>query len=238
MTKQEYAKIQSARFEANLVSLIESGFPDAAGLSEYEFKNIFGFNRGGEYTKNYLWRKAELEFETLSTFTMPFSLVIPGCYVSIAKQMQLLRWGGTPGKIKMIDPGLMPDYLGDLPTDFGSKPTWISSPYLIFGIKTGVEEKETGWPPILERMKSQGRRPLTMAEGVALVRDFPTVFNDKGIKGLYCFATQQVVRHLYPPYIGPDSDGRLVLISDFGGKLGDETGFYIPSCFNWFGQGH
>ncbi len=117
------------------------------------------------------WSK-KLELETLPKVDvekgrLPFVMVINERKMPVTEQIKLLKWNGKVG-IEKLDP-LKPDDFKTIDEAQIPKEDF----YLLVGIDRG--KANINLPPkvALRMIQTEDRSPLTLVEGIALVRQFP-----------------------------------------------------------------
>ena len=105
---------------------------------------------------------------------IPFLIVIPACFVSVPTQWSLVRIDNKPG-CTHINPGFLRN------TDGIETP---SVPYLIFDIECipASAEKPLCSDERIKEFRRDGRRGLTVEEGIAFITRHPEMLNDYNIE--------------------------------------------------------
>lgn len=146
-------------FARQVDTLVARGYPDLAGLSPGRFREM-------------LAPLATLLPTGAGDDGPSFVVVVPSAMAPVDRAVALLELRGRPGFTDMPPE----DLERFLPIDGVDAP---SVPYLLTGLDTGADlldvTPDDALPVILER----GRTPLTLAEGVALVTQYPEVLRER-----------------------------------------------------------
>ncbi len=148
--------------------IISNEFHMAAGLSEDDF------------LKNYIMSLEKLLVEKHTDIKskknrnhIPILIVVPHNIVSLSYQLQSIK--------KSIN---------DTQYDYIIKPEWFKNaegvltpdkPYLLFDVETGYAMINTAPKKCVEAFSREGRSPLTIDEGLALIKHFPEVLESHWI---------------------------------------------------------
>lgn len=150
----------TTEFERQIQSLLEKGYPTAAGLTITEFlKHV-------EPLKEKLKHISTTEVD-LEKGTLPFVLVVKSDLVPTEKAMKLTERDGKTGITKLYP--LKPENFEVIKeVEIPKSPL-----YLLVDIDRGKETLNIRPSEALEIIEKGNRSPLTIDEGVALVTHFP-----------------------------------------------------------------
>jgi len=154
--RQQVDLIQAFRQQVDV--LVQKGYPVAAGLSEVEFRTLLEPLEG---------RLADMPLSTVEG-RFPFVLVVTRAVVPPEAAVSLIDLEGKQGWTDMPPD----DLAGFLPIDGVTVPP---SAYLLADVDTGSEFRNMRPLHALPSIVEQGRSPLTIDEGVALMLQFPHV---------------------------------------------------------------
>jgi hypothetical protein len=147
----------TSEFDRQLATLIARGYPRLAGLSEAAFTRFIEPLR-------------DLAPSTPSDDgRIPFVIVVPGL-VSPEQAMHLVELGGKPGFVDMTSADPLDRFL---PIDGVEIPP--ASAYLITNVDTGKDMLNVTPDEALTTIREEGRSPLTIDEGIAVLTHFPDV---------------------------------------------------------------
>ncbi len=150
---------QLLEFDRQVDTLIRKGYPAAAGLAENEFLAHIGPLRA---------RLADLVLPSQEMEgRLPFVIVIKRELVAVEKAMSLVERDGKKGIISMY-PVKPADFK---PIDRVTVPDSLA--YLLMDIDRGDETINVTPDDALEEIKKQGRSPVTIEEGIAVVTHYP-----------------------------------------------------------------
>lgn len=147
-------------FERQVESLIARGYPELAGLDENAFLELVapladGLPEHGDDGR------------------IPFALVISSELVPAEQAMALVELKGKRGFVGMY-PTQPADYapIGDVEIPAGLA-------YLVTGVDTGGDTLDVTPDDALETIRGQGRSPLTIDEGIAVLTHYPDVLETR-----------------------------------------------------------
>lgn len=150
---------QERAFTEQVETLVARGYPELAGMSAEAFRELLRPLAAGLPSN-------------VASEHVPFVVVVPPGIVPVDRAAPLLELRGRAGFTDMPAEDLerfVPIEGLDVP----------AVPYLLTGVDTGGDlvdvTPEDALPVILER----GRSPLTLAEGVALVTQYPQVLRER-----------------------------------------------------------
>lgn len=147
-------------FHAQSERIIERNFHAVSGLSEKDF------------ITNYISPLKEILIKTkvkarLEENRIPFIIVVPSTIVPLSYQLDSIR-----------------EAIHDKKYDYIIKPEWFENakgvttpkePYLLLDVETGYAMQNISPKRCVEKFKAEGRSPLTLDEGLALVTHSPEV---------------------------------------------------------------
>lgn len=145
-----------AEFDRQVRTLLEQGYPDMAGMSEEAFAARVAPLRG----------KAVAQAGDAPTEArVPFVLVIDKALAPADRAMRLTARNGRPGFADFD-----PEDLGRFEPINEVPDGWA---YLTFDVDRGGETLNVTPNDALVTITGQGRAPLTVAEGIALITHYP-----------------------------------------------------------------
>lgn len=147
-------------FDRQLANLVDKGYPGLAGTSVSEFTAHVEPLRGLVHTT-----KASTES------SIGFVIVVKSSLVPTVEAVERFVIRSKPGFTDMADE--IDSYKAIEAIDVPA-----SDVYLLVDIDTGRETLNIRPNDALPRILASGRTPLTTDEGVALVTQFPTIFNE------------------------------------------------------------
>jgi hypothetical protein len=153
------ARSPSAELDRQVETLLRCGLPAAAGLDEDAFARL-------------LLPLRDALPEQTDGDAVPFVVVLPRTLAPAAALVERLVLRGRPGFTSMAADELARfTPTGDVEVPDG--------PYLAVGLDTGADT--LGVPPVeaLPRLLADGRSPLTLEEGLALVLHHPEVLTER-----------------------------------------------------------
>ena len=147
-----------AEFDRQVQNLIDKGYPAIAGLSASELRDSCQALHAS---------CAELAGERATADRVPFVLVVKQELVSLAQAMAQTELRGKAGFID-FKPGGLERFapLDELRVPAGAL-------YLLVDVDTGTESLNMTPDDALLLIRRQGRTPLTLEEGIALITHFP-----------------------------------------------------------------
>ena len=149
-------------FDRQISTLLEQGYPGLTGMSE---RTLLGHC---ERLRRRLRSVATGPLD-LAAGRIPFVLVVSGRCLDTAAAMARVRRDGRPGLVSMKPV---------MPADFAplSSLRLPGSPvYLLGGFDRGDVYRNVAPEDALRRIRKQGRSPLTIEEGVAILTHYPEV---------------------------------------------------------------
>jgi hypothetical protein len=154
------AQTPDDEFERQLTTLLEKGYPDLAGLTEQQFRELV------EPLRSLL---AGLP-QASRPDAIPFVVVVTAAIVPTFAAVEKFEVNGKVGFTHMRDelPAFRPIdglVLPDAPV------------YLLTDVSTGADTLNVRPDDALPMLREQHRTPLTTDEGVAIVTQFPVVFS-------------------------------------------------------------
>ncbi len=153
----------AAEFDRQVATLVAKGYPNLAGLSGTEFVARLAPLREVALADSWI--------EPPSRGWVPFVLVITPELVSTAQSMPLTRlaFGSRPG---FVDRLFEPSGLGAFqPVPELAVPR--GGAYLLINVERGERFGNLAPEAALATIAGQGRTPLTIAEGIALITQYP-----------------------------------------------------------------
>jgi hypothetical protein len=138
--------------------LVALGYPALAGMSEPEFLALFEPLRE---------RAAELPTRASDEDRVPFVVVVKPCLVPHEAALPLTALKGKAGFID-FKPGGLETFAAIPEVAVPDTPV-----YLLVDVDTGTETLNVTPAEALDTLRAQGRSPLTIEEGVALVTQRP-----------------------------------------------------------------
>lgn len=147
-------------FEKQVNTLIQKGYPDAAGLNEDSFRKLI------EPLKNGL-ELGKITDIDLEKGVLPFVIVIKSDLVPTEKAMALVDKDGKEGITKLYP---------HTPEDFAVIDAVAipnSSAYVLLDIDRGKETINLPPNEAFKIIQKQNRSPLTIDEGIAVITHFP-----------------------------------------------------------------
>ncbi|MBW1916496.1 MAG: hypothetical protein JRI57_00530 [Deltaproteobacteria bacterium] len=146
--------------------IIANRFHLAAGLSQEDFIN--------SYIRPLEQLMVDIHTETESTEDrIPILIVVPNNIVSLSYQLKSIR-----------------ENLNDTQLEYIVRPEWFKNaegvstpdqPYLLLDVETGYAMLNTPPKKCVALFQNQGRLPLTIDEGLALIKQFPEVLESHWI---------------------------------------------------------
>ena len=149
-------------FDRQISTLIEKGYPALTGMSE---RTLLGHC---ERLRRRL-RSVSTGALDLAAGRIPFVLVVSGHRLEAAAAMGRVRRDGRPGLVSMR-PVTPADFA---PLSFLRLPG--SPVYLLGGFDRGDNNRNVTPEDALRRIRKDGRSPLTIEEGVAVLTHYPDV---------------------------------------------------------------
>lgn len=149
-------------FDRQISTLLEQGYPGLTAMSE---RTLLGHC---ERLRRRLRSVATGPLD-LAAGRIPFVLVVSGRCLDTAAAMARVRRDGRPGLVSMKPV---------MPADFAplSSLRLPGSPvYLLGGFDRGDAYRNVAPEDALRRIRKQGRSPLTIEEGVAILTHYPEV---------------------------------------------------------------
>ncbi|MBI2633163.1 MAG: hypothetical protein HYW78_02110, partial [Parcubacteria group bacterium] len=162
---EQYEKLEK-EFNRQVDTLVNKGFPVLTNRKEHEFREIFTPLRK---------HLRQLSREKFPEGHIPFIIVPSEKLLSLEKKIPLMEVEGKRGAIDR-------DFL-DLPelkTIDGLKILRLMA-YLIIDIENGKTMLGKSADEAVNQFKIEGRSPLTVEEGVALVFYYPEILKDHNI---------------------------------------------------------
>jgi hypothetical protein len=149
-----------SEFERQLGNLVAKGYPDLAGLDEAAFlKHV-----------SPLGKKLP---EMNDGARISFVIVIRSELVPTERAMPRVELNGKEGFVGMYPTG---------PTEYGATDDVRipeGSAYLVADVDTGAETRNVTPDDAIDTIRSAGRSPLTIDEGVAVLTHFPDVLETR-----------------------------------------------------------
>lgn len=147
-------------FNRQLEALLQRGYPRLAGLSENEFAERIRQLR--DHLD--LIEPAPVDF---ANGRLPFVIVITPELVPTEETVRLLTWSGNAA---FVD--LRPRSIADFhPTDEAKLPSGAA--YLLADIDRGTATLNVPPADAIAEIKREGRSPLTIEEGIAILTQYP-----------------------------------------------------------------
>ena len=147
-------------FAKQVKTITERKFHMPTGLSENDFVNRHIMPLKQLLVKNDKYTK-------ITESHIPFLVVVPNAMVPLSYQLERIR-----------------ENINGIELDHLIKPEWFENapglstpdkPYLLLDVETGYAMKNTTPKKSVEIFKNEGRFPLTVDEGIALISHFPEV---------------------------------------------------------------
>ena len=157
----------SAEFDRQLATLVERGYPAAAGLGEREFQAQLEPLRAAAATLDPAGDAERGEFG--------FVIVVPGRLVPGAEAIALVRRRGEAGFLSMLTPGELATFAPIAPVAVPQ-----AGAYLMSGVQSGRSSRNVTPDDALAQILAAGRSPLTIDEGIALITQFPEAVATNG----------------------------------------------------------
>lgn len=151
-----------AEFDHQVQTLVDTGYPGLAGLSEPDFRALLEPLRSGAAAA-----------QASDEGRIPFAIVITSALVTADRALPTIRWKSTTGWTEFTA-----DELATFrPVEGVDVPD--SPAYLITDVDTGEATLDVKAKDALPIIVSEGRTPLTIDEGVSLLALFPAVLKDR-----------------------------------------------------------
>lgn len=147
-------------FEKQINNLLNKNYPELAGMSREEFLNRI------EPLRSEVEKLEEKEID-IENGKIPFVIVIKSGKISIEKMMSLVEFHGKNGVVSMTpsEPeSFKPIEEVQIPGKFA---------YLLIDIDRGKETLNIAPQDAFEMIKKEGRSPLTIDEGIAIITQYP-----------------------------------------------------------------
>ncbi len=153
------AEAVEAEFDRQLATLVHHGYPSLANMTEIPFRRLIEPLRDRVH--------AAMPLIEPTRERVPFIIVIGTSLVPVTKTMPLTSLGGGRGFVS-------PD-TADIDTFEPVESIELSDPraYVIFDVDRGHETLGVRPNDALRIVVAKGRSPLTAAEGVAFITQFP-----------------------------------------------------------------
>lgn len=156
-----------AEFDRQLQVLLDKGYPDLAGLGEAQFR------RQVRPLRDVALSGCAADGPAPREGRAPFVLVITEQWVAAERGVERTTLGGQPGKPRK--PGFADFDPGDLarfrPIDGLAVPDRPA--YLMFDVDRGADLCNVTPDDALVKITGAGRTPITVAEGVAFLTQYP-----------------------------------------------------------------
>lgn len=149
-----------AELDRQLQNLRAKGYAEVAGLSEQAFLAL------GEALRSFLPSLPKLERD-MERGILPFVLVVQENVVSAEEQMSRVEYRGKRGVTKLY-PHSSEDFSSIEKVIIPTSPL-----YLLIDIDRGNETRNIPPNEAMKTIKASSRSPLTLAEGIALVTQYP-----------------------------------------------------------------
>jgi len=160
----DHRDAQVAEFDRQVSALLAKGYPQAAGMRRADFLG---------HVRALREKAGDTAGDPPADGRLPFVLVIKDELVSGAKAIELVERRGEPG-FSVIDAD---DISSFTPIDTVTLPEGPA--YLMVDVDTGKDTLNVTPEAALTSIAHQGRSPLTIAEGVALVTQHPEAVAQK-----------------------------------------------------------
>jgi len=146
--KQADDENKSQSFDTQVKTLLDKGYPEAAGMEKDQFMNYLN--------------------PLKENFRAGSIIVIPENFVSLSKQMTMVKLNGKTGVI----------YLDISEIDNAEGTETPRKPYLIHDVEDGKAMLGTSPNNCVKQFKKQGRLGLNAQEGIAVATHNPEILND------------------------------------------------------------
>jgi len=147
-------------FAKQVKTIIERKFHIPSGLSENDFVKRHIIPLKQLLVKNHKYTKIEESH-------IPFLVVVPNAMVPLSYQLERIRENINGMQLGHL---IKPEWFENAPGL--STP---DKPYLLVDVETGCAMKNTPPKKCVKTFKNEGRFPLTVDEGIALISHFPEV---------------------------------------------------------------
>lgn len=157
----------SAEFDRQIATLVERGYPAAAGLTERRFRArleplwaaVISLDPAGDAERG----------------EVGFVIVVRGSLVPSATSIALVRRRGKAGFLSMLTPDELTTFAPIEPVELP-----VGDAYLLAGIESGRSSLNVTPDDALAQILAAGRSPLTIDEGIALITQFPEAVAKNG----------------------------------------------------------
>lgn len=165
--EEQVKKAHKKLFDQQVKTLIKNSYPQAADMTEDQFL---------EYIKPL--REKISKIAKVENGYIPFLIVIPKQFVSISKQMSLVKLYDKSGLIE-LDHNTLQN---------ARRVKILNTPYLIFDVEDGALRQNISPKTCRRQFAKEGRYGLTVEEGIALVTHFPQILENHFIDlpGSHC----------------------------------------------------